>query len=59
MEERKAYKEELMQTLGKAKEILVYAKEDLQAHSEIIKSMKYLIGEVKSEIWSIKVKKML
>lgn len=57
MEERKAYKEELMQTLGKAKEILVYAKEDLQAHSEIIKSMKYLIGEVKSEIWSIKVKK--
>ncbi len=57
MEQRKAYKGELSGIIGRSKEILSHATEDLQAHDEIIKVLKYLISELKSEIWAMKVKK--
>ncbi len=57
MEQRKAYKGELSGIIGRSKEILSHATEDLQAHDEIIKVLKHLISELKSEIWAMKVKK--
>ncbi|NLP26466.1 MAG: helicase-exonuclease AddAB subunit AddA [Clostridiales bacterium] len=57
MEERKTYRDKLTKLLNKSKEIFLYAANDLKAHGEIIRILRYLIGELKTEVWSMKVKK--